>query len=280
MVAFLPTGGIIDRLGDARERSREKARESLAILGGLAFRAGGSTFTASKSGKTQETAMQMFERLFKELGLASKAWRVREQVNFSWDSLSDATLTCAQSLLTLVDIRRAHHLFPIRPYLPLLVAALEDSDSTVRETAKTSVVILFTSPGASDAARADLKRELAKKGVRKTIVDAVLTKVLGSDNATTTAGEGTKAPGAPQPKKEYIPPSLALQAQKSMGGSDVPAPGPSTVPRSASHGSIKESSRPDSRAAANTPIPSGGDTTANVQAVYVRATLFRHPQFD
>jgi CLIP-associating protein 1/2 len=94
LVAFLPTGGIIDRLGDARERSREKAHESLAILGGLAFRAGGSTFTASKSGKTQETAMQMFERLFKELGLASKAWKVREQVNFSWDSLSDATLTC------------------------------------------------------------------------------------------------------------------------------------------------------------------------------------------
>lgn len=284
MVAFLPTGGIIDRLGDTRERSREKARESLAILGGLAFRAGGSNFTASRSGKTQETAIQIFERILKELGLASKAWRVREQVSFSWDSLSDTTLTCIQSLLTLVDIRRAHHLFPIRPYLPLLVAALEDSDSTVRETAKTSVVILFTSPGASDAARADLKRELAKKGVRKTIVDAVLTKVLGSDNASTTAGEGTKTPGAPQPqvatKKEYIPPSLALQAQKSMGGSDVPAPGPSTVPRTASHGSVKESSRPDSRAAVTPPISNGGDTTASVQAVYVRATSPRRPLFN
>jgi CLIP-associating protein 1/2 len=83
LTAFLPAGGIIDRLGDARERSREKARESLAILGGLAFRAGGgSTLAASKSGKTQETAMQMFERQLKELGFASKAWRVREQVIF------------------------------------------------------------------------------------------------------------------------------------------------------------------------------------------------------
>ena len=193
-------------------------------------------------------------------------------------------MTCVQSLLTLVDIRRAHHLFPIRPYLPLLVAALEDSDSTVRETAKTSVVILFTSPGASDAARADLKRELTKKGVRKTIVDAVLTKVLGSDNASTTAGEGTKTPGAPQPqvatKKEYIPPSLALQAQKTMGGSDVPAPGPSTLPRTASHGSVKESSRPDSRTAVTPPISNGGDTTASVQAVYVRVTFPRRPPFD
>jgi len=93
LIAFLPTGGIIDRLGDARERSREKARESLTILGGLAFRAGGSTLTASKSGKTQETAMQMFERLLKEIGLSSKAWRVREQVNLSWASHPDAALT-------------------------------------------------------------------------------------------------------------------------------------------------------------------------------------------
>lgn len=86
MIAFLPSGGIIDRLGDARERTREKARESLAILGGLTFRAGGgSALAASKSGKTQETAMQMFERLLKEVGLTSKAWRVREQVTFPWD---------------------------------------------------------------------------------------------------------------------------------------------------------------------------------------------------
>jgi CLIP-associating protein 1/2 len=181
----------------------------------------------------------------------------------------------------LVDIRRAHHLFPIRPYLPILVSALEDSDSAVRETAKTSVVTLFTGPGASDAARADLKRELAKKGVRKTIVDAVLAKVLGSDNASTTAGEGAETADSSQPqaatKKEYIPPSLALQAQKSVSGSEIPAPGPSTASRAVSHGSVKEPSRPDSRTAMATPPPSGGDTTANVQAVYVRAACFRLP---
>lgn len=260
LIAFLPTGGIIDRLGDARERSREKARESLVILGGLAFRAGGgSTLAASKSGKTQETALQMFERLLKEIGLASKAWRIREQ-----------------SILTLVDIRRAHHLFPIRPYLPSLVGTLEDSDSTVRETAKTSVVVLFTGPGVSDAARADLKRELTKKGVRKTIVDTVLAKVLGSDNTGTAAGEGVEATDVPQSqvtaKKGYIPPSLALQAQKAAGGSDILAQGPNTVSRMVSHGSVKELSRPASRTAMASPPPSGGDTTANVQAVYVASS--------
>ena len=188
-------------------------------------------------------------------------------------------MTCVQSILTLVDIRRTHHLFPIRPYLPLLVGVLEDSDSTVRETAKTSVVTLFTGPGVSDAARADLKRELTKKGVRKTIVDAVLTKVLGSDNSSAATGGGAEAPGTSQSqaatKKEYVPPSLALQAQKAIGGSEFPAPGPSTVSRTASHSNVKELSRPDSRAAVTPPIPSGGDTTANVQAVYVRAALSR-----
>jgi CLIP-associating protein 1/2 len=232
---------------------------------------------ASKSGKTQETTLQMFERLFKEVGLASKAWRVREQVMFFSNPLSDAPLNRIQSILTLVDIRRAHHLFPIRPYLPMLVGVLEDSDSTVRETSKTSVVVLFTGPGASDAARADLKRELTKKGVRKTIVDSVLTKVLGSGNTSPSAGEGAESQGTSQPqvgvKKEYMPPSLALQSQKSVGGVDFPAPGPSTASRTGSHGSMKESSRPASRAAVASPTPNGGDTTANVQAVYVRATL-------
>jgi CLIP-associating protein 1/2 len=183
-------------------------------------------------------------------------------------------LTRMQSILTLVDIRHAHHLFPIRPYLPMLVSALEDSDSTVRETAKTSVVTLFTGPGATDAARADLKRELTKKGVRKTIVDTVLTRVLGSDNAGTAAGEVSEGSGGSlsqaAAKKEYIPPSLALQAQKSVTGSDFTAPGPSSAMRTVSHGSVKELSRPGSRAAVASPTPSGGDTAANVQAVYVR----------
>ena len=194
----------------------------------------------------------------------------------------DATLTCVQSILTLVDIRRVHHLFPIRPYLPLLVGALEDSDSTVRECAKTSVFVLFTGPGASDTARADLKRELGKRGVRKAIVDALLTKVLGSDNASTATGESTEALDALPSQvaaKEYIPPSLALQAQKSIGGPDLPAPGPSTVPRTVNHGSVKEPSRPASRAAAASPTLSGSDTTANVQAVYVRVILARCPVF-
>ncbi|KAI0049577.1 hypothetical protein FA95DRAFT_1581638 [Auriscalpium vulgare] len=253
--AFLPPGGIIDRLGDSREKAREKARESLALIAGYAFRhGGGSVMGRSKDGKNSETPLQIFERLMKEGGLGSKVWRVREQ-----------------SLLTLVDIRRKHHLFPIKPYLTMLVGALEDSDSTVRETARSSVVALFTGPGVSDGARADLKREMAKKSTRKTIVDSVLAKVLSASTSSigsegSDTGDGTNGTA----KKEYLPPSLALQGRKPTGGSES-APAPNAMSRSVS-GHVRDFSRPASRAAAVASPPPGPDTTASVQAVYIASS--------
>lgn len=85
MTAFLPTGGgLLDRLGDNRERSREKARESLVILGGLALRCGSSLHMSGSRvrdvGKGPETPMMIWERFLREGGLQSKVWRVREQV--------------------------------------------------------------------------------------------------------------------------------------------------------------------------------------------------------
>ena len=81
LAAFLPSGGVLERLGDSRERAREKARETLIVLGGLAFRATGSNALArSKDGKG-DTPLAIFEKHLKEGGLASKVWRVREQVS-------------------------------------------------------------------------------------------------------------------------------------------------------------------------------------------------------
>lgn len=82
LAAFLPTGGILDRLGDNREKAREKARETLVILGGLAFRAGGTSSMSSKA-KGTETPLMTFEKYLREGGLGSKVWRVREQVRWS-----------------------------------------------------------------------------------------------------------------------------------------------------------------------------------------------------
>ncbi|KAH9938409.1 clasp N terminal-domain-containing protein [Fomitopsis serialis] len=254
--AFLPSGGIIERLGDSREKSREKAREALVLLGGFAFRSGGTSamMNRSREGKGPETPMQIFEKYFRELGLASKVWRVREQ-----------------AVLTLVHLRRAHHLFPIRAYLPALVEALEDTDGNVRECARQSVVELFTGPGVTDAARADLKKEMTKKGVRKTIVDSVLLRVLaggsgGASTPGTMSDAGSENGDAAQ--KEYVPPSIALMnrrpTQAAVAG----------LPRTASQSSVGSAPRPASRSAMVSPPPVDSPIAASasgsdVKPVYV-----------
>ena len=79
LTSFLPAGGVIDRLGD-KERAQLKARDTLVILGGFAFRSGSGS-TLSKASKGVETPIAIFERFLKEGGLASKVWKVREQVH-------------------------------------------------------------------------------------------------------------------------------------------------------------------------------------------------------
>jgi CLIP-associating protein 1/2 len=84
LTAFLPAGGLIDRLGDSRERIRESAREAMVVLGGIAFRTGASSlqgsFRQKDTGKGPETPYMIWERFFKESGLQSKSAKVREQV--------------------------------------------------------------------------------------------------------------------------------------------------------------------------------------------------------
>ena len=150
--------------------------------------------------------------------------------------------------MTLLHIRRAHHLFPIRPYLSHLIDCLEDTDPHVRECARQSVVELFTGPAVSDAARADLKKEMAKKGVRKAIVDDVLAKLLSkvSIGRMPQSHEGSEN-GEAAVETEYIPPSLALQGKRLRVVSQVNAIG---------QPSVKEVPRPISRAAMSSPPPS------------------------
>ena len=82
--AFLPSGGIIERLGDNRERAREKAKDALFTIGSVVFKACGPPPVGSyrgKEAKGPETPLQIYERCLREQGLASKSWRVREQVS-------------------------------------------------------------------------------------------------------------------------------------------------------------------------------------------------------
>lgn len=173
--------------------------------------------------------------------------------------------------MTLVHIRRAHHLFPIRPYSALLVDCLEDTDPHVRDCARTSVVELFTGPGVTDAARADLKKEMTKKNVRKTIVDGVLGKLLTTPmGSNSQSREGSENGDAIATKKEYIPPSLALQgkrprvASQNTTGSNTPG-----MTRTVSQPTTM--SRPASRAAMVSPPPQTPTTadTPDIRPVYV-----------
>jgi CLIP-associating protein 1/2 len=185
-----------------------------------------------------------------------------------------------KSILTLVHIRRAHHLFPIRPYLPLLVVTLEDGDAHVRECSRTSVVELFTGPGVTDAARADLKNAMIKANVRKGIVEGILAKLVGapghslpadgeSENGDTAGGGG---------KKEYVPPSMALQRRPTAGGAGhvgvSRSHSQSGVTRTTSQGNVRESSRPPSPAAGDPPDSAGSE----LKAVYVSQYTQPHDQ--
>ncbi|RHZ66676.1 suppressor of tub2 mutation [Aspergillus turcosus] len=59
-----------------------------------------------------------------------------------------------------------------RSYVSSLVACLEDADSSVRNTAKNTVIELFEN--ASERAKSDLKRQMAAHNVRKSFVNAIL----------------------------------------------------------------------------------------------------------
>ncbi|EIW82237.1 hypothetical protein CONPUDRAFT_143692 [Coniophora puteana RWD-64-598 SS2] len=261
MSAFLPAPGIIERLGDNREKARDRAREALVLIGGFAFRSGTPSSKLNQS-RGQEPPLAVFERYMRESGLGSKVWRVREQ-----------------SLLTLVHIRRSHHLFPLKPYMTMLVEMLEDTDGNVRAIASPSVIELFTGPGVSDAARADLKKEMTKKNVRKGIMDNILSKLVSG------RGNGARTPDSSESgdagaKKEYVPPSLLLAGRKPTSSSTTSTTQPpSSMSRVTSHG------RPPSRAAAvvSPPPPPVGTPTegsSTVEPVYITSSRDLENEFS
>lgn len=128
-----------------------------------------------------------------------------------------------QTITTLVHLRRAHPSFPIRPYLPQLVEGLEDSDGTVRDCARNSVIEIFTAPGVTDAARADLKKEMTKKNVRKTIVDAVLGKLMVA-GPVANADVGSPPPTAETNDSDFTkPPMLSRTTTLSVASSSSAA---------------------------------------------------------
>lgn len=169
-----------------------------------------------------------------------------------------------KTILTLVHLRRTHHTFPIRPFLPQLVDSLEDTDAHVRDVSRQGVIELFSGPAVTDAARADLKKEMTKKGVRKTIVDGVLAKLLGT-GSNPQSREGSENGDAAPRAKEYMPPSMMLQSRKPSGTN--------TMSRTASASSI---ARPASRVGTPSPSIVASPTAESPGGVEVRPVYVRY----
>ncbi|EST08791.1 CLASP N-terminal domain protein [Kalmanozyma brasiliensis GHG001] len=158
----------IEKLGDQKERIREAARTALIELGNAAYAISSAQLTSSGKGKETETPLGIFERTLREGGLSAKMARVREQ-----------------SVLLLPILRQNCEKYPVRPLLPITVELLLDADATVREGARSTLVSLFSS--AAPGAKADLKKELEKRAVRKQTADGILREVLGAPSASTEA---------------------------------------------------------------------------------------------
>lgn len=166
-----------EKLGDQKERIREAARTALIELGNAAYSiSSGNTMTSSK-GKETETPLGIFERAIREGGLTAKMARVREQ-----------------SVLLLPILRENCERYPVKPLLGVVVELLSDADATVREGARSTVVALFS--GATGAAKADLKKEMERKQVRKQTMDGILREVLGAPSAAASSVLSPTAPTA------------------------------------------------------------------------------------
>lgn len=256
---------------------RDNARESLVILAGLALRCSASSLHASTrqrdAGKGPETPLMIWERFLRDNGLGSKNARVREQARPLTVSVAIIFRhSYLQALITYVEVRRLHSSLPLKPYVPQIIALLEDGDGSVRTTSRDSVVELFTAPTVTDAARADLKKEMASKGVRKTTQENILQRLLtggpGSGVGSAGQSEAGSENGEP-PKKQYIPPSLKLQGRQPTSSSMHSAMSRS-ISTSTSLGD--GFSRPASRLAGEIPATPTSEP-GEVQAVYVSSFI-------
>ncbi|CAO1638601.1 unnamed protein product [Sympodiomycopsis kandeliae] len=155
--------GLLERTGDARERTRESAARGVEEVGKLAIDSSITALAQSTShrGKEQETPLQLFERYARENGLMAKSAKIREQ--------------CCKIL---PHLRSYNAKFPIKLFLAPLVDLLADADPFCREASKATLISLFVK--ASPGAKSDLKKELDRKNVRKPLADLILKEVLGS----------------------------------------------------------------------------------------------------
>ncbi|GAA5996810.1 uncharacterized protein JCM10292_003216 [Rhodotorula paludigena] len=159
----------LDKLGDAKQHTRELALEGLVSAAHTCLQLGAEASGAAggPAAKGKEGPWQVLERGVHEHGFGSKSAKAREQ---SLRFLAAIRCPPADSNLPLP---------PLRPFTPLLLPLLSDSDSAVRSLALHTCIAVFTHPTVTPAAKADLKKAMAALDVAKKVQDQILSAVLG-----------------------------------------------------------------------------------------------------
>ncbi|GAA5975807.1 hypothetical protein JCM11641_005880 [Rhodosporidiobolus odoratus] len=158
----------LDKLGDAKAATRELARDAVISAARTSLRLG---VTAGTTGKDKDGPWQVLEKGMQDHAFKSKNAKAREQ-----------------SLHYLAGIRcpppeYAIPLPSLKPYTPLLLPLLSDSDSTVRSLALHTTISVFGHPTVTAPAKADLKKAMAKLDVAKKVQDQILSAVLGGGSS-------------------------------------------------------------------------------------------------
>ncbi|KAK4684711.1 hypothetical protein P7C73_g5453, partial [Tremellales sp. Uapishka_1] len=175
---FLPAG--LEKLNDPKERTHKAAAVSVAILGKKSYEAEPTVANGSApKGKEKESIGAMWERLLKE-SLVGKHWRGK-----------------VEALKMLQGMREdSSFKLPLKPWLATLVDLLEDGDGNVRDQARETTVALLSPSSTPPAARAELKKLMLTRGVRKTISDNIIARVLGGGLAAQTPAAETPLEGS------------------------------------------------------------------------------------
>ncbi|CDR40527.1 RHTO0S05e04566g1_1 [Rhodotorula toruloides] len=230
----------LDKLGDAKTATRELARESVISAGKASLRLGVAAGTGAS--KDKEGPWQLVERGVQEYGFQSKNAKAREQ---ALHFLAAIRCPAPESSLPLP---------PLRPFTPLLLPLLSDSDSTVRSLALHTCIAVFTHPSVSSAAKADLKKAMAKMEVSKRVQEQILTAVLGG---STPAMERSPSQGS-------LTSSGARSESSAPATSDTAPPTRMTRSRAAAVAQSSSSTRQPPSLLSSLPSAAFPPDTANV----------------
>ncbi|GAA5887225.1 hypothetical protein JCM5296_004568 [Sporobolomyces johnsonii] len=188
--ALLPS--VADKLGDAKLPTRETAREALVSAARASLRLGINAGVGT--GKDKEGPWGYLERSALHFLLAVR----------TPSSPSSVPLP------------------PLRPFTPLLLPLLSDSDPSVRSLALAATITIFTAPSVAPAAKADLKKAMLKLDVPKKVQDQILSAVLGSGGGGGVAIERSPSQGSTS--------SLGGRSDSSRGASASSRPASSPPP--------------------------------------------------